>query len=180
MTLGFEGWFSVGFLFAYLLRWVVSCWAAHASWWREIVSHPLLFFWIRDTRKAFLGMVSWVSTCGLTEADHSYPVRNAKDWLLGCGSERMGLLKKWTVEAPGRLTWLESPGRVIPCRSCTLAVDLYLSYHAAVHFKRRYLWGSWFPAVRNCLANLFSPHKLFLYCLGVGCMSPCLTLGNSR
>lgn len=74
------------------------------------------------------------------------------------------------------LTWIESPGRIIPCRSFIWAVDLYLLYQAAVHFKRRYLWGSWFPAVRNCLANLFSPHKLFLYLLGVECMNPCLTL----
>lgn len=37
-------------------------------------------------------MVSWVSNCGLPEADHSYPVMNAKDWLLGCRSERMSLL----------------------------------------------------------------------------------------
>lgn len=55
--------------------------------------HLLLLFWIRDTRKAFLGMVSWGSNCGLPEVDHSYPVMNAEDWLLGCRSERMSLLK---------------------------------------------------------------------------------------
>lgn len=82
-------------------------------------------------------MVSWISNCGLPEVDHSYPVMNAKDWLLECRNERMSFWR--VVEAPDRLAWIESPGRVIPCRSFIWAVDLYLFSHAAVHFKRRCL-----------------------------------------
>lgn len=58
-------------------------------------------------------MVSWVSSYGLTEVDHSYPVMTAKDWLLGCRSERMGLLKSELLKLL-TLTWIESPGRIIP------------------------------------------------------------------
>lgn len=91
----------------------------------------------------------------------SVEVREWAFWKVSCWSS-------WQTDLD-RITWQGYSLQIFYLACGSLPI-----LHAAVHFKRRYLSGSCFPAVRNCLANLFSPYKLVLHLLGVECMSPCL------